>query len=145
MPPTRDYYAVLGVSRSATPDEIKKAYRKLARELHPDINPSEEAQERFKDVTSAYEVLSDPQKREMFDLGADPLSQSGGGAPGAGPFGGFSDIMDAFFGGASGGMGQRGPRSRTRPGADALIRIELDLADTAFGVTRDITLDTAVR
>jgi molecular chaperone DnaJ len=144
MPP-RDYYAILGVQRNATPDEIKKAYRKLARELHPDVNPSEQAQERFKDVTSAYEVLSDPQKREMFDLGADPLSSTGGGAPGAGPFGGFSDIMDAFFGGASGGMGQRGPRSRIRPGADALIRIELDLADTAFGATRDITLDTAVR
>jgi molecular chaperone DnaJ len=142
---SRDYYAILGVSRTATPEEIKKAYRKLARELHPDINPSADAQERFKDVTSAYEVLSDPQKRQMHDLGADPLSASGGGGAGAaGPFGGFSDIMDAFFGGA-GGMGSRGPRSRVQPGADALIRIELDLADTAFGTTRDITLDTAIR
>jgi molecular chaperone DnaJ len=141
---SRDYYAILGVSRTATPEEIKKAYRKLARELHPDINPSADAQERFKDVTSAYEVLSDPQKRQMHDLGADPLSSSGGAAGAAGPFGGFSDIMDAFFGGAS-GMGSRGPRSRVQPGADALIRIELDLADTAFGTTRDITLDTAVR
>jgi molecular chaperone DnaJ len=142
--PARDYYAVLGVSRTATPDEIKKAYRKLARELHPDVNASPEAQDRFKDVTAAYEVLSDPQKRQMHDLGGDPLSASGGGAGAAGPFGGFADIMDAFFGGA-GGMGSRGPRSRIQPGADALIRIELDLGDTAFGATRDLTLDTALR
>jgi len=142
MPP-RDYYAILGVSRTATPDEIKKAYRKLARQLHPDVNPSADAKERFSDVTAAYEVLSDPAKREIFDLGGDPLSASGGGA-GAGPFGGFSDIMDAFFGGAT-GMGQRGPRSRIRPGADALVRLDLDLSETAFGVTREVTLDTAIR
>ena len=119
MPP-RDYYALLGVSRDATPDEIKKAYRKLARQLHPDVNPSAEAQERFKEVTAAYEVLSDPQKREIVDLGGDPLAPGGGGmgGAGAGPFAGFADIMDAFFGGAGGGMG-RGPRSRIRPGADA--------------------------
>jgi molecular chaperone DnaJ len=140
--PVRDYYAILGVHPNATADEIKKAYRKLARELHPDVNPSAEAQERFKEVTAAYEVLSDPQKRQIVDLGGDPL-QSGGGPRTAGPFGGFADIMDAFFGGAT--MGARGPRSRVRPGADALIRIELDLADTAFGTTRDLTLDTAIR
>jgi molecular chaperone DnaJ len=143
MPP-RDYYAILGVARTATPDEIKKAYRKLARELHPDLNPSTEAQERFKEVTVAYEVLSDPQKREIVDLGGDPLSQAGGMGGGAGPFGGFADIMDAFFGGATGGMGGRGPRSRVRPGADALYRMELDLAETAFGTTRELNLDTAV-
>src|SRR5947209_15622144 len=116
----RDYYAILGVSRNASPDDIKKAYRKLARQLHPDVNPSEDAQERFKDVTAAYEVLSDPQKREIVDLGGDPLAPGGGGmgGAGAGPFGGFADIMDAFFGGAAGGMGGRGPRSRVRPGAD---------------------------
>ena len=142
MPP-RDYYAILGVARTATPDEIKKAYRKLARQLHPDVNPSADAKERFSDVTAAYEVLSDPAKREIFDLGGDPLSASGGGA-GAGPFGGFSDIMDAFFGGAT-GMGQRGPRSRIRPGADALVHLDLDLSETAFGVTREVTLDTAIR
>jgi len=142
MPP-RDYYAILGVARTATPDEIKKAYRKLARQLHPDVNPSADAKERFSDVTAAYEVLSDPAKREIFDLGGDPLSASGAGA-GAGPFGGFSDIMDAFFGGAT-GMGQRGPRSRIRPGADALVHLDLDLSETAFGVTREVTLDTAIR
>lgn len=143
MPP-RDYYALLGVSRDASPDEIKKAYRKLARQLHPDINPSPEAQERFKEVTAAYEVLSDPQKREIVDLGGDPLAPGGGGMGGAGsPFGGFADIMDAFFGGAGGGMG-RGPRSRIRPGADALLHLELDLAEAAFGTTRELTIDTAV-
>ena len=142
MPP-RDYYALLGVRRDATPEEIKKAYRKLARQLHPDVNPSAEAQERFKEVTAAYEVLSDPQKREIVDLGGDPLAPGGGGMAGAGPFAGFADIMDAFFGGASGGMG-RGPRSRVRPGADALLHLELDLAEAAFGTTRELTIDTAV-
>src|SRR5436305_7387085 len=111
-----DYYAILGVPRNADNDQIKKAYRKLARELHPDVNPSAEAQERFKEVTAAYEVLSDPQKREVVDLGGDPLAPGGGmGGGAAGPFGGFADIMDAFFGGAT-GMGGRGPRSRARPG-----------------------------
>jgi molecular chaperone DnaJ len=142
MPP-RDYYGILGVPRNATADEIKKAYRKLARELHPDLNPSAEAQDRFKEVTAAYEVLSDPQKREIVDLGGDPLASGAAGAGAAGPFGGFADIMDAFFGGATMG-GARQPRSRIRPGADALVHLDLDLPDTAFGVSRELTLDTAV-
>jgi molecular chaperone DnaJ len=107
------------------------------------VNPNSDAQERFSDVTAAYEVLSDPAKREIVDLGGDPLSASGGAGSGGAPFGGFADIMDAFFGGAAGQ--QRGPRSRIRPGADALVRVDLELADTAFGVTREITLDTAIR
>jgi molecular chaperone DnaJ len=145
MPP-RDYYGLLGVRRDASADEIKKAYRKLARQLHPDVNPSPEAQERFKDVSAAYEVLSDPQKREIVDLGGDPLAPGGGGMGGAGgPFAGFADIMDAFFGGAGGGGGMgRGPRSRIRPGADALLHLELDLGEAAFGTTRELTIDTAV-
>jgi molecular chaperone DnaJ len=144
MPP-RDYYGLLGVRRDATPDEIKKAYRKLARQLHPDVNPSPEAQDRFKDVTAAYEVLSDPQKREIVDLGGDPLAPGGAGmgGGGGGPFAGFADIMDAFFGGATGGMG-RGQRSRVRPGADALLHLDLDLAEAAFGTTRELSIDTAV-
>jgi molecular chaperone DnaJ len=143
MPVMNDYYGILGVSREADADDIKKAYRRLARELHPDVNPDPQTQERFKEVTQAYEVLSNPEKRQMYDLGADPYAP-GGGAPGAGGFGAqgfpFSDIMDAFFGGA----GQRGPRSRARRGRNATIRVELDLSECAFGTTKDLVVDTAV-
>ncbi|BCY06228.1 molecular chaperone DnaJ [Actinoplanes sp. L3-i22] len=143
----KDYYGILGVSREATDDEIKRAYRKLARQYHPDVNPDPEAHEKFKDINAAYEVLSDDQKRQVVDLGGDPLAPGGGmpggGAGGAGPFVGFQDIMDAFFGTAAGG-GSRGPRPRTRPGADAILRLELDLVETAFGVEAPITVDTAV-
>lgn len=139
-----DYYGVLGVARDASDGDLKKAYRRLARELHPDVNPEPGAQERFQQVTAAYEVLSDPDKRQVVDLGGDPLAPGGGGSPfGAGGGFGFGDIMDAFFGGGTGGG--RGPRSRARAGADALLRLELDLAETAFGTTRDVTVDTAVR
>ncbi|SCL61280.1 molecular chaperone DnaJ [Micromonospora yangpuensis] len=142
----RDYYGILGVDREASDDEIKRAYRKLARRFHPDVNPDPEAQEKFKDINAAYEVLSDDRKRQIVDLGGDPLAPGGGaggpGGPGAGPFAGFQDIMDAFFGGAAGGA--RGPRPRTRPGADAILRLELDLQETAFGVEAPINVDTAV-
>jgi molecular chaperone DnaJ len=141
----RDYYALLGVERDATPEEIKRAYRKLARELHPDVNPDPAAADRFKDVSTAYEVLSDPEKRQLVDLGGDPLSPGGGqggspfGAGFGGGGGGFGDIFETFFGG-----GNRGPRSRTRQGADALLRIELTLNEMAFGVNREIAVETAV-
>jgi molecular chaperone DnaJ len=136
-----DYYALLGVSRDASPDEIKKAYRRLARELHPDVNPDPEHQEKFKLVTAAYEVLSDPEKRQMYDLGGDPLGPRGAGG-GFGATFDFGDIMDAFFGG---GGASRGPRLRSRRGQDALIRIQVPLGDAVFGTTRDLTVDTAVR
>jgi len=135
MPVATDYYALLGVSRDASPEEIKRAYRRLARELHPDVNPDPEHQEKFKAVTAAYEVLSDPEKRQMYDLGGDPF----GGRGFTGGFD-FGDIMDAFFG----GRGQRrGPRSRVRRGQDALIRVQIDLATAVSGGASDITVDTA--
>lgn len=138
----RDYYSTLGVRRDASADEIKRAYRKLARELHPDVNPEPDAQQRFREVTAAYEVLSDPQRRRLVDMGGDPL------APGAGPgmtdpFSGFGlgDIMDAFFGTSPTG---RGPRSRVQSGSDALIRLALTLEECATGTERELTVDTAV-
>jgi molecular chaperone DnaJ len=140
---SQDPYELLGVARDADADTIKKAYRKLARQLHPDVNPDEESQERFKQVTAAYEVLSDPQKRAAYDRGGDAFGGFGGQGAGFS----FTDIMDAFFGGqgGGGGGGGRGPRPRVRRGQDALIRIEVDLAEAAFGVARELKVDTAVR
>ncbi|MGI8700898.1 MAG: molecular chaperone DnaJ [Nocardioidaceae bacterium] len=135
-----DLYEILGVSSDASTEDIKKSYRRLARQLHPDVNPDAETQERFKEVTLAYDVLSDPKKREMYDLGGDPMSGAGPGA-GFGQGFSFSDIMDAFFGQQT---ATRGPRPRTRRGQDALIRLRLELAEAAFGVTRELKVDTAV-
>jgi molecular chaperone DnaJ len=132
-----DYYEVLGVSRTATPDDIKKAYRKLARQLHPDVNPGPEAEERFKEVGRAYDVLSNPEKRQAYDLGVDPSGTGGGFGQGFG----FNDIFETFFGPSA---GQRGPAPRQRRGQDALIRIEIELAEAAFGSQRELQLDTAV-
>ncbi|MQA04773.1 MAG: molecular chaperone DnaJ [Streptosporangiales bacterium] len=135
-----DYYAVLGVRKDATSDEIKKAYRRLARDLHPDRNPDQETQERFKEITVAYEVLSDPQKRRTYDMGGEPFA---GAAAGAGGFAGFpfSDIMDAFFGGGAGAG--RGPKPRTQRGRNAQVRLQVDLAEAAFGTTRELQVETA--
>ena len=141
----RDYYGILGVDRKASDPEIKRAYRKLARELHPDVNPDPEAQARFKEVSAAYEVLSDPEKRRIVDLGGDPLSGAGGGRDagfGAG-FGGLGDVFEAFFGGGA-AAGARGPRSRVQPGSDSLLRTALTLEECAAGVTKHVTVDTAV-
>jgi molecular chaperone DnaJ len=138
-----DYYAVLGLTRGATDNEIKRAYRRLARDLHPDVNPDPAAKERFQEVNRAYQALTDPDKRRIVDLGGDPFDTGAGvgGSPFGAGFGGLGDIMDAFFGG---GTTSRGPRSRTRAGGDALIRVELDLDETVFGTTKEITVDTAV-
>jgi molecular chaperone DnaJ len=140
----KDYYAILGVPRDADVAEIKRAYRRLARELHPDVNPGSE--ERFKDVTAAYEVLSDKEKRQMFDMGVDPLNRTAGmpGPGGGGQFGdfsgGFEDLLGAFFGGSS----SRGPRPRVRPGADALVETHVTLAEACFGVRQEIPIETAI-
>jgi molecular chaperone DnaJ len=133
-----DHYQVLGVSRDATPEEIKKAYRKLARQLHPDVGGGPEAAERFKDVSRAYDVLSNPDKRRSYDLGGDPMATGGGFGQGFG----FSDIFETFFGGSAGG--QRGPVSRQRRGKDALLRVDVDLAEAVFGSERELHVDTAV-
>lgn len=127
-----DHYETLGVARDAGQDEIKKAYRRLARELHPDVNPSPEAAERFKDVTHAYDVLGDATSRAEYDRGPQP--GMGGGF-------GFGDIFEQFFGG--GGRGQ-GPRPRRQPGQDSLLRVDLDLGDVVFGVHRELRVQTAV-
>ncbi len=138
---SQDLYDLLGVTRDADADAIKKAYRKLARQYHPDVNSDPATQEMFKEVSRAYEVLSDPQKRAAYDRGGDPFGGAGGFGQGAGFS--FTDIMDAFFGGGAAAQG-RGPRSRVRRGQDALIRVEVELAEAAFGVTRELKVDTAV-
>jgi molecular chaperone DnaJ len=138
---SQDLYDLLGVGRDADTDAIKKAYRRLARQLHPDVNPDPETQERFKEVSRAYEVLSDPQKRAAYDRGGDPFGGAGFGGQGAGFS--FTDIMDAFFGGQPGAQ-SRGPRPRVRRGQDALIRLDIELAEAAFGVSRELKVDTAV-
>ena len=128
-----DHYEVLGLTRDATDDQIKKAYRKLARELHPDVNDAPDAEDRFKLVTHAYEVLSNPDERRKYDMGgADQFGGMGGF--------GFGDIFDTFFGGGQ----ARGPRSRAERGQDALIRVDMTLDEVIFGAAKEIEIDTAV-
>jgi len=129
-----DHYQVLGVARDANADQIKKAYRKLAREMHPDVNKDDGAEEGFKQVTHAYDVLSDPEQRAQYDRGGN---QNFGG------FGPFGDIFETFFGGGGGGQ-TRGPRSRQERGQDALLRVDVDLKDVIFGVKKTLDVDTAV-
>ncbi|MDH3755087.1 MAG: molecular chaperone DnaJ [Acidimicrobiia bacterium] len=142
-----DHYQVLGVSRSASADDIKKAYRRLAREYHPDANPDDaEAEARFKEIANAYEVLSDPERRARFDrFGDDGL---GGSGTAGDPFGGgINDIFDAFFGGGSpfGGGGGAG-RTQSGPprGADLETVLEIDLDDIVHGSTQSVKVRTAV-
>jgi len=150
-----DYYQVLGVPRDASAEQIKKAYRKMAMKVHPDVATDADAEEKFKQVNEAYEVLSDPNKRAVFDRGGDPM---GHGAAGGDPFsrmGGFSgfnayaggqgfdigDLFGAMFGQTT---ASRGPKSRVRRGQDQLIRTKLTLPEAVFGVTKPVTFDTYV-
>lgn len=138
-----DYYEVLGVPRDATGEQIKKAYRRLAMKYHPDVADTPDAAEKFKEIGEAYEVLHDANKRAMYDRGGDPL---GGGFSGGGGFGfpgggfDFTNLVDAMFG----AQASRGPRSRVRRGQDALVRLNLTLAEAAFGITKPLRVDTAV-
>ncbi len=144
---SKDYYTILGVERDANPEQVKKAYRRRAMKVHPDVAPGDDAADQFKELNEAYEVLSDPNKRAIFDRGGDPMSnQPGGGFSGFGGAGGFaggfdfSNLVDAMFG----AQGTRGPRSRVRQGQDALVRIQLPLHEAVFGTTKPIKVDTAV-
>jgi molecular chaperone DnaJ len=133
-----DHYEVLGVARGATPEEIKKAYRRLAREHHPDANAGDPAaEERFKEITHAYDVLSDPQKRQHYDAFGN--ARPGQGFGDVGDFGGISDLFSAFFGGGGGGA----RRTSTR-GGDVLAEVVLTLEDAAEGVERDVEIPTLV-
>jgi molecular chaperone DnaJ len=139
--PARDLYEVLGIGRDADDEDIKRAYRKLARELHPDVNDGHDAEERFKEVAGAYEILSDPQKRQRYDAFG-----TAGGPQGA-PFTDIQDIFDMFFGGGGfGGVGTRtrGPRSRSQHGEDVGVRVGLNFTEAAFGVRRDLDIERLV-
>lgn len=132
----RDYYEVLGVSKDASADEIKKAYRRLARQYHPDVNKAPDAEEKFKEVKEAYDVLSDSQKRANYDrFGHQDPTQGFGGFDTSG-MGGFGDIFDMFFGGG----GRRANPNAPRKGADLQYTLRIEFLDAVFGIEKEIEL-----
>lgn len=141
----RDYYEVLGLQKGASDDEIKKAYRKMAKKYHPDVNKEPDAAEKFKEVNEAYEVLSDAQKRATYDqFGHAGMDGAFGGAGGfsGGDFSGFGfdDILNSFFGGGMGG-GSRRQSSGPRKGNDRFMQMRIDFMDAIFGKTEEISID----
>jgi molecular chaperone DnaJ len=135
MATTRDLYEILGVRRDATQEDIKRAYRRLARELHPDVNGSPDAEHRFKEVAGAYEILSDPGRRQQYDA----FGERGG--PAGSPFGDVQDIFDMFFGGGFAGSRRTRPRSRAAHGEDVFVTVPLSFREAAFGAHRDLPID----
>jgi molecular chaperone DnaJ len=135
----RDYYDVLGVSRDVSVGELKKAFRRLARELHPDVNNHDpEAEEKFKVVAEAYEVLSDPDRRQTYDRFGHEGLRSGGWAPRSRGYGSIEDLFEAFFGSSSTfGFGQRGPA----PGGDVATTVELTLEEVVTGISREVSFE----
>ncbi|MEX0985103.1 MAG: molecular chaperone DnaJ [Actinomycetota bacterium] len=134
MSTARDLYEVLGVERGASGEDIKKAYRRLAREHHPDVNGDPTAEERFKEVAGAYEILSDASRRARYDA----MGSAGAGQP----ITDLSDIFEMFFGSGGFGAGRsRGPRSRMREGDDIAVRLDLTFEDAAFGVRHDLAVE----
>jgi molecular chaperone DnaJ len=141
-----DYYDVLGVSRGAGEQDIKKAFRRLARELHPDVNAHDpEAEEKFKEAAEAYEVLSDPERRQIYDRYGHAGLRSGGYEPSFEGFGSFADIFDAFFGGAGDPFGFGGARSRAMQGGDVAVTAEVTLPEVASGTSVELSYDVVQR
>jgi molecular chaperone DnaJ len=136
----RDYYELLGVTRDASADEIKRAFRRLARELHPDVSEAPDAEHRFREVVEAYEVLSNSERRELYDRFGHAGLRSGGFQPSAFDLGSLSDLFSAFFGDDLFGVGGRG-RGR---GADVAAQVEIDLAEVVTGAKREVPFGVAV-
>lgn len=147
MAEKRDYYEVLGVDKGASADEIKRAYRKLAKQYHPDLNKDNpEAAEKFKEVGEAYSVLSDDEKRAKYDQFGHAAFDGSGGYDAGGGFGGFSDFGDlgdifgSFFGGAFGGGGGQSRRNAPQKGRDIRVKVELTFEEAAFGAKKTINV-----
>src|SRR5919204_63509 len=136
----RDYYELLGVSRNASDSEIKRAFRRLARELHPDVSEAPDAEDRFREVVEAYEVLSKPETRELYDRYGHAGLRSGGFTPGHFDLGSLSDLFAAFFGDDL----FTGGRSGRARGGDIAAQVEIELVDAAYGVTREVPFEVAV-
>jgi molecular chaperone DnaJ len=141
----RDAYEVLGVGRTADESEVKKAFRKLARELHPDVNSHDpQAEEKFKEAAEAYEILSDPDKRATYDRHGHDGLRRGGQSPNFDGFGSINDLFSAFFGGGGGGGFGGGPVG-PRAGGDAEVAIEIDLEQAAAGAPVDVRYEVVDR